>query len=151
MKKDRQSLILDLVAEREIGTQDELIAGLRAHGFAVTQATISRDIRELKLSKISTGNGTYRYVAPHYADHTDGVGFRSMLAGAVRSIVSAQNIIVLRTNSGLAQPVALGIDNLGLPEILGCVAGDDTVIAVARDTETAVETAVRLREILKSV
>ncbi len=151
MKKDRQSMILDLVAEEEIGTQDELIERLRERGLAVTQATISRDIRELKLSKVSTGNGNYRYVAPHFADHTGGAGFRSMLAGAVRTVVSAQNIIVLRTNVGLAQPVALGIDNLGLPEILGCVAGDDTVIAVARDTESAAETAVRLREILKSV
>lgn len=151
MKKDRQTLILDLVSSEEIATQDELIEQLRVRGLAVTQATISRDIRELKLTKIPTGVGSYRYVAPQSGDHAGNSAFRAMIAGAVRSVVASQNIIVLRTNSGLAQPVALGIDNLGLSEILGCVAGDDTVIAVARDTESAAETALRLREMLKSV
>ena len=151
MKKDRQTLILDLVSSEEIATQDELIEQLRVRGLALTQATISRDIRELKLTKIPTGVGSYRYVAPQSGDHADNSAFRAMIAGAVRSVVASQNIIVLRTNSGLAQPVALGIDNLGLPEILGCVAGDDTVIAVARDTESAADTALRLREMLKSV
>lgn len=151
MKKDRQALILDLISSESINTQDALIEHLRMHGFEATQATISRDIRELNLSKVSTGDGSYRYVVPRSAAPAEENSFRSMLVGAVRSVVSAQNIIVLRTNSGLAQPVALGIDNLGLPEILGCIAGDDTVIAVAQDTESAKETTVRLRKILKSV
>ena len=149
MKKNRQEKLLEVISRYEIDTQDELIAILRDNGYEVTQATISRDIRELKITKMPTGKGTYRYVLPKRAEKG---GISSMKLGTtlLDSIVSvdfACNIVVLKTYAGLANAVAAGIDHMNLHQVLGCVAGDDTIMLVTRDAETAEQIADRIRKL----
>lgn len=134
MKNDRQEQIKRLIAEYEIETQDELIEKLRDSGFFATQATISRDIRQLKISKILGANGKYHYTLSSH----DSVRLKgNPYIGSVVSVDHAQNLVVIKTHPGLAQAVAAGIDSVYAEEILGCVAGDDTIIAVARDADVA--------------
>jgi transcriptional regulator of arginine metabolism len=151
MKKHRQEKLLELISHFEIETQDELIDRLREHGYEVTQATISRDIREMKIAKMTTGKGTYRYVLPKQAESTVGMHFSTTLIDSIVSVDHACNIVVLKTYAGLAQAVAVGIDGMNMPQVLGCVAGDDTIMIVARDSEYATVIAERIRELMKSV
>ncbi len=137
MKKGRQEKMLELISQYEIDTQDELIGRLREHGFDVTQATVSRDIRELKISKMTTGKGTYRYVLPRYEQEESGFKLNTTLADSIVSVDYAGNLVVLKTRPGLANAVAVGIDSMNLPQILGCVAGDDTIMIVSRDESSA--------------
>ena len=137
MKRNRQEKMLELISRYEIDTQDELIARLRDCGFEVTQATISRDIRELKIAKMTTGKGTYRYVLPKNVDGAFGLKFNSTLIDSIIGVDHACNVVVLKTYPGLANAVAAGIDSMNLPEILGSVAGDDTIIVVTRNEESA--------------
>ena len=139
MKKNRQEKLIELISRYEIDTQDGLISGLRDHGFDVTQATISRDIRELNITKAPTGDGGYRYVLPTNIDSGE-VSFGSTISGAVVAVDSACNIVVLKTRAGMAQAVAVGIDAVKLPHVLGSVAGDDTIMIVTRDTDSALAT-----------
>ena len=141
--------MLELISKFEIETQDELIERLRECGFEVTQATISRDIRELKISKMTTGKGTYRYVLPKQNTMVPNMKFNSALIDALISIDYACNIIVLKTHAGLANALAVGIDAMHLEEILGCVAGDDTILMVSRSEEAAHRIANRIREMVK--
>lgn len=149
MKRIRQEKMLELISKYEIETQDELIERLRECGFEVTQATISRDIRELKISKMTTGKGTYRYVLPKQNTMVPNMKFNSALIDALISIDYACNIIVLKTHAGLANALAVGIDAMHLEEILGCVAGDDTILMVSRSEEAAHRIANRIREMIK--
>ena len=149
MKKNRQEKLLELISRYEIETQDELIECLREHGYDVTQATVSRDIRELKIAKMTTGRGTYRYVLPKQAPRTAGPGFSATLVDSIISVDSACNIVVIKTYPGLANAVAVGIDNLNFSQILGCVAGDDTIMIATRDYESADMICNRLHELLK--
>lgn len=149
MKRIRQEKMLELISKFEIETQDELIERLRECGFEVTQATISRDIRELKISKMTTGKGTYRYVLPKQNTMVPNMKFNSALIDALISIDYACNIIVLKTHAGLANALAVGIDAMHLEEILGCVAGDDTILMVSRSEEAAHRIANRIREMVK--
>ena len=137
MKSARHEAILRLVSEQTIQTQDELIERLRELGFCVTQATVSRDIRELKLTKILTSQGTYRYVIPASAGAGAITKLNETLLGAITNIDYANNIIVVTTFPGMAQAVAAGIDAEKTPNILGCVGGDDTIIIVTRSEEAA--------------
>ncbi|MBR2020744.1 MAG: arginine repressor [Clostridia bacterium] len=142
MKKNRQEKMLELISDYEIETQDELIERLRAHGYNVTQATVSRDIRALKISKMTTGKGTYRYVLPGgQSDLTGSMNFGSTLTDSIVSVDYALNTVVLKTYSGMAQAVAVGIDGMHQPQILGCVAGDDTILIVSRNEASACEIA----------
>ena len=149
MKRIRQEKMLELISKFEIETQDELIERLRECGFEVTQATISRDIRELKISKMTTGKGTYRYVLPKQNTMVPNMKFNSALIDALISIDYACNIIVLKTHAGLANALAVGIDAMHLEDILGCVAGDDTILMVSRSEEAAHRIANRIREMVK--
>lgn len=149
MKRIRQEKMLELISKFEIETQDELIERLRECGFEVTQATISRDIRELKISKMTTGKGTYRYVLPKQNTMVPNMKFNSALIDALISIDYACNIIVLKTHAGLANALAVGIDAMHLEDILGCVAGDDTILMVSRSEEAARHIANRIREMVK--
>ena len=149
MKRNRQEKMLELISRYEIDTQDELIARLRDCGFEVTQATVSRDIRELKISKMMTGKGTYRYVLPKQTASGSGQKFSAALIDSIISVESACNIVVLKTYPGLANAVAVGIDNLNFSQILGCVAGDDTIMIATRDYESADMICNRLHELLK--
>lgn len=147
MKKNRQEKMLELISGYEIETQDELIERLRDHGYEVTQATVSRDIRELKIAKMTTGKGTYRYVLPKESTAVGGVGFGHTILDSIVGVDHAVNIVVLKTYAGMAQAVAVGIDAMKLSQILGCVAGDDTILVVSRDEATATELAERFRKL----
>ncbi len=150
MKKGRQQKILELITKYEIETQDDLIDMLLVEGYKVTQATVSRDIRDLDLVKIATAGGSYKYVVSHMSKGA--VGGVSLLKNpivhAVTSIECAQNIIVVKTTSGMAQAIATFIDRVPECNILGCVAGDDTIILVTHDNETAQNSADKLRSII---
>ena len=137
MKRIRQEKMLELISKYEIDTQDELIERLRESGFEVTQATVSRDIRELNISKMTTGKGTYRYVLPKQIAPSSNMKFNSALIDALISVDYACNIVVLKTHAGLANAVAVGLDSMHLENILGCVAGDDTIMLVSRSEESA--------------
>lgn len=144
MKTKRQDRIIGLISEHVIETQDELIARLVEEGYSVTQATISRDIRELKISKILGESGKYHYVLPEVTAETARKDLRNTYMASVISVTCGRNIIVVKTHPGLAQAVAAGIDSMHIPELLGCVAGDDTIFAVAHDDENAKQIAARL-------
>lgn len=147
MKTKRHHKIMEIIQNYNIETQEELIDKLRLAGFEVTQATISRDIRELKLAKVMSENGNYKYVLPKPGNQ-DGQHFYSKaLTGSIKSVESASNNVVIKTYSGLANAVAAGIDALHEHEILGCVAGDDTIIIVTRTPDDASGLCRRLRKI----
>ena len=151
MKKNRQEKLLELITKYEIDTQDELIERLRDHGYEVTQATVSRDIRELKIAKMTTGKGTYRYVLPKQPELGTGMKFSTALIDSIISVDHACNIVVLKTYAGLAQAVAVGIDGMNMLQVLGCVAGDDTIMIVSRDEECATIIADRIRMLMKNI
>lgn len=139
MKKSRHEKMLELISKYEIDTQDELMMRLRESGFQVTQATVSRDMRELKIAKMTTGKGTYRYVLPRQADADSGMKLNTTLTDSIISVDYAGHLVVLKTRPGLANAVAAGIDSMNLPQILGCVAGDDTIVIVSREEASAEE------------
>jgi transcriptional regulator of arginine metabolism len=151
MKSSRHEKIIEIIDKYEVETQDELIERLGNEGFNVTQATISRDIRELKLTKISTARGTYRNVKARRASSESNVRFNNALIESILSVDFARNIIVLKTLPGLASAVATGIDSIHLPEILGSIAGDDTIMVVTRDDGCAADIADRLKHMMKSI
>ncbi len=135
MKPKRQEKILEIISERNIETQEDLISALRAEGFNATQATASRDIRQLKLVKV-LDNGVYKYVAPK--SDTDNSGtYNHALFSTITDIKYALNNVVIKTTPGLAQAVAAGIDTLHDADILGCVAGDDCIILVSKTEEAS--------------
>ena len=149
MKNRRQDKILELIVQYDIETQDNLIERLQAAGYPATQATISRDIRELKLSKVMTGAGTYKYVRPSMTETAVNTRVNSALVETITSVDCAGNIVVIRTASGMANAVATGIDTIKSNEILGCVAGDDTIIVVIRDSEVAVQTCEKIKSMIQ--
>ena len=144
MKTKRHDVIRNLIAEHVIETQDDLIAMLAQEGYSVTQATISRDIRELKISKVLGKGGKYHYVLPYVPADSTQNDLHDRYFASVVSVACGRNVIVIKTHPGLAQAVAAGIDGMHIPELLGCVAGDDTIFAVAQDDETAEQIAARL-------
>lgn len=150
MKKNRLDKIIEIITRNEVETQDELISYLKDAGYAVTQATVSRDIRELKLVKVMTGRGSYRYVLPKEDKDIRQLHISHALAETITRAEAAQNMIVLRTYAGMAQAVALEVDHLAHPSILGCVAGDDTIIIVARDTAAATLLSDQMQEMIRS-
>lgn len=137
MKNARQNKILELIEEYEISTQEALIQKLAESGFESTQTTISRDIRQLRLIKGPTGRGTYKYVAPEVRQGNGAPGHNSALIDAVIKVEAAQNIIVVKTLSGMANAIAVCIDSLKINDIIGSVAGDDTILLVLKTIEKA--------------
>lgn len=150
MKGNRQKKILEIVNRFHIETQDDLIDRLMTEGYAVTQATVSRDIRELQLTKTLTSEGTYRYVAPKREEMAVGLKFNATLVDSIVSVECAMNIIVIKTYPGLAQAVAAGVDNLHIAEVLGCVAGDDTIVVVTKNEAAAKSISQRIHVIMKA-
>jgi len=133
MKKQRQDKILELIENYEIGTQEELAARLNEEGFNVTQATVSRDIRQLHLYKALEGDGKHCYVAmPVKWDGAEEMAvterFLTTFRSGFVSMQQAQNILVIRTVSGMAGGVAAALDAMHFPELVGCIAGDDTIM-----------------------
>ena len=152
MKSKRQDKILELISEFEIETQEELIYYLNKYGFEATQATISRDIRELKLTKIVGSAGNYRYAAHSQETvHNASPKFNGVLVDSITKVTYANNIIVLKTFPGLANAIGSGIDAIHSPDILGCVAGDDTVIIVAKSESAAKDVSEKLKHMMRAV
>ncbi len=137
VKLKRQSKIIELIKNEEIGTQEELSDRLREEGYEVTQATISRDIRELNLTKV-TENGRQRYATLASMSEVDNEKYIKILRAGFRSIDTAGNILVINTVSGMAMAVAAAVDSLNFPEVVGCIAGDDTIFCAIKEAgETA--------------
>lgn len=151
MKNKRQEKIISLINKYEIETQEELIGMLCKEGFQVTQATVSRDIRELKLTKVLTGKGSYRYTIPSNNDSVSFIKFNKALANSIVSVDYALNNIVIKTYPGLATAVATGLDSIESEDILGCVAGDDTIIMVVKSENAANHLSARIHALLDSV
>lgn len=148
MKRERQSRILELVSSKDIETQEELVAILKEEGYSVTQATISRDINELRLGKLPGGNGKRKIsVQPTGDVHLTGKYIRVLRDGFV-SMDNAQNILVVRTVSGMAMAVAASLDALHMKEVVGSIAGDDTIMMAIRTTEETKTVMDRIREFL---
>lgn len=135
MKKTRHRKIVEIIERQEVETQEELANQLREAGFAVTQATVSRDIRELKLTKIPTGNGRQKYVVLKQDDNHMGDKYIRVLRDGFSSMDMAQNILVIKTVSGMAMAVAAALDALKLSEVVGCIAGDDTIMVAVRTVD----------------
>ena len=135
MKKIRHRQIVDIINNHDIETQEELASYLKEAGFDVTQATVSRDIRELKLSKVPAGNGKQKYAVLKQDDsHMEDRYIRVIRDGFI-SMDIEQNILVVRNVSGMAMAVAATIDALKFQEVVGCIAGDDTIMVAVRTTE----------------
>ena len=147
MKSERQKKILELIVRYEIETQDELIEKLRTEGFDVTQATASRDIKELKLSKTQTNKGKYRYVRPLAVSNTGEDNFNVAFAASIISVELGENIVVVKTYPGMANALAVCVDSLEHENIIGSVAGDDTILLVSKTDENAVSLAENLKKV----
>lgn len=137
MKSIRHSRILEIIGEHEIETQDELIIKLRESGFDVTQATVSRDIKQLGLIKTSSESGKYRYSAPRRDNASSESKFRNILHETVLSVENAENIVVIKTYSGMANAAAAAVDSLSGERIVGSLAGDDTILVVTKTDASA--------------
>ena len=148
MKGKRQEAILELVKKYEIETQEELAEKLNKSGFAVTQATISRDIRELKLTKIQHG-AKQIYAALTENKYSNSNKYIDILKHSFVSVDMAQNILVIKTASGTAMAVATALDSLHWDEIVGSIAGDDTVMCAIRTVDDTKKLVKRLENILK--
>ena len=149
MKNARQTAILSIIEQNDIETQEELANKLREMGIVVTQATVSRDIKELRLLKVLSGTGGYKYATADKAEHGLSERFVRMFKDSVLSVNSAGNIVVLKTLSGSANVAGEAIDSMRLPEILGTMAGDNTVFAVVQNESVAADTVKRFQEMLK--
>lgn len=149
MKRERHEVVVDLINKYDIETQEELAAYLRQEGFDVTQATVSRDIRELNLSKISAGNGRQKYIILSNDDTGLGDKYIRVLRDGFVSMNMAQNILVIKTVQGMAMAVAAAVDAMKLPEIVGCIAGDDTIMAAIRTVEDTKVVMEKLENIIR--
>ena len=132
MKSERQSLIREIIAAQPVRTQSELADALRAHGLAVTQATVSRDIKDMHLIKVQSEDGEYRYALGDRGDPEVNSRLTHILTESVLSIENAANLFVVRTLSGSAHVAAEAIDSLHWPEVLGTIAGDNTILLIAK-------------------
>lgn len=139
MKYKRQSEILNLIKTYNIETQDDLIARLKEKDYKCTQATVSRDIRELNIVKVATGKNSFKYALPSHETVRYDEKYQYIIQETILSVDVACNTIVLKTLAGMAQAACAAIEALGLNEIVGCIAGDDTIFVMMRSTEKALE------------
>ena len=145
MKNERQQKIIELIETYNIDTQEALILKLKEEGFTVTQTTISRDINQLKLVKAVTADGGYKYIVPDVKRENNRPVMNSVIVDAVISVEAARNIVVVKTHPGMANAVAVCVDSLDHDNVVGSVAGDDTIIIVTRDDDIAKAMEVSLR------
>ena len=148
MKKTRHRKIVEIIEKRDVETQEELAGYLKEAGFAVTQATVSRDIRELKLSKVPTGGGKQKYVILKQDDSHMGDKYIRVLRDGFISMDMAQNILVIKTVSGMAMAVAAALDAIHFHEIVGCIAGDDTIMCAVRSVDDTILVMDKLRKLI---
>ena len=148
MKAKRQALIREIVEAQSIQTQEELAEALRAHGMVVTQATVSRDIKELHLLKVLADDGSYRYATMEKSDSGMNDRLIRMLSDSVVEMNSANNLIVIHTLPGSAHVAGEAVDSLHWPEVLGTIAGDNTILVIARSNEDVDSVLRRFRSIV---
>ncbi len=140
MKSERQEVILNIIKEQDIETQDQLLAELKRKGVKATQATISRDIKSLQLVKELSPQGNYRYVVSERKTSINIANrLNTIFKESVTSFEAAQNIVVIKTMPGLASAACSALDGMDLPEVIGSLAGDDTGLLIMRDSESAQE------------
>ena len=149
MKTKRQTKMLELIKKHDIETQEELSDYLQKEGYQVTQATVSRDIRELKLTKVAMSNGRQKYAALTEANEDLSEKYTRVFRDAFVSMDMAQNILVIKTVSGMAMAVAAAIDAMHLHEIVGCIAGDDTIMCAVRSVDDTIAVMSRLRKLVE--
>lgn len=147
MKYLRQTKILELIAKQKIETQEELSAELKKNGFHVTQATVSRDIKELKLVKIQCGDGTSRY-SESVQESEAAPKYRNILREAVLSADFAGNIAVVKCFAGMGMAAATAVDAMEGSDVVGSIAGDDTILVVLRSEEKAARFTAELKKML---
>lgn len=139
MRDERRRKIIEIIKSRDISTQGELVEELRALGIDAAQATVSRDIRELKLQKELTAKGNYRYAMPAERVVDTEARLRSILRQCVTSVARAQNIVVIKTLPGLAPAACSAVDKMQIKSLVGTIAGDDTAFLAMRDDDAAEE------------
>lgn len=150
MKNNRQTEIMNIVQSMEVETQEQLLEELRARGFSATQATISRDIKELRLVKELTGRGGYRYTqTERKAVGSADARLRNIFKEGVTSVDVAQNIVVVRTMPGLASAACSALDGMDISGMVGSLAGDDTGILIMRDNASAQHFTSEVHKLLK--
>lgn len=149
MKTNRQSKIIEIIQKNEVETQDELSALLEKDGFRVTQATVSRDIRELKLTKILTAGGRQKYAVITDAPENLSKKYERVLREGFLSMDMAQNILVIKTVSGMASAVCAAIDAMKMREIVGSIAGDDTIMCAIRTVDDTYAVMKKIRRIVE--
>lgn len=147
MKLERHSKIVELIGKYEIETQEELAQRLQDAGYQVTQATVSRDIRELKLTKIQGENGRQRYMVMQNQGNFSDKYIRILRDGYL-SMDMAQNILVIKTVSGMAMAVAAALDAIRFYEIVGCIAGDDTIMCAVRSVDDTIVVMDKIRKLV---
>lgn len=150
MKKQRHAKIVELIEKHDIETQEELADFLKEAGFYVTQATVSRDIRELQLSKIPTGDGKQKYIVLRQDDSHLVDKYIRVLRDGLLSMDMAQNILVIKTVSGMASAVAVAVDAMKFKEIVGSIAGDDTIMMAVRTIEDTKVVMEKIHKMLES-
>ncbi|NLO10669.1 MAG: arginine repressor [Clostridiales bacterium] len=151
MKLSRQSKILELINKYDIETQEDLAEGLMKEGYNVTQATVSRDIRELKLTKVALDDGRQKYITIQKTEPGMSEKYTRVLRDGFVSMDMAQNILVIKTVSGMAMAVAAALDALQINSIVGCIAGDDTILCAIRTAQETVTVMEKLNKIIKNV
>ena len=149
MKLERHSKIVELIGKYEIETQEELAEHLKQAGYKVTQATVSRDIRELKLTKVQSENGRQRYMVMQNQTAFSDKYIRILKDGYV-SMDMAQNILVIKTVSGMAMAVAAALDEIHFHEIVGCIAGDDTIMCAVRSVDDTILMMDKLKKLISA-
>ena len=150
MKFQRQAKILELIEHNEIETQEELSTRLRSLGYETTQATVSRDIKDLRLIKILSPSGKYRYAtSTQEAENSFVSRLQNIFRECVTGVDAAQNIVVIKTLPALASAAAMAIDAMRVPKVVGTISGDDTVFIVMRDNESALDFCEDTKNMLK--
>ena len=149
MKTKRHAMIIKIIASQDVETQEELARLLGEQGFQVTQATVSRDIKELRLIKVLTSEGHYKYATVEKAESDLQERFIRLFSNCVLSITNAGNLIVIKTISGSASVAGEAIDSLKWPEIAGSIAGDNTIFLAARDPESAAEASEAINRLIR--
>lgn len=150
MKGQRQQEILDIIIKQEVETQEQLLECLRQRGIVTTQATVSRDIKQLHLVKELTPGGFYKYAVSRQKANPGYDGkLRTIFKQSVTSFDMAQNMVVLKTMPGLANAAGAAIDGMDLPNLVGSLAGDDTVLLIMRSNDVAAEFCRDIREMLR--
>lgn len=148
MKVSRHAKIIELISQYDIETQEELAEYLNRAGFKVTQATVSRDIRDLKLTKVSVGAGKQKYVVHRQEEPEMSEKYIRVLRDGYVSMDMAQNILVIKTVSGMAMAVAVAVDSMKWNEVVGCIAGDDTIMCAIRTVDDTATVMDKIRKIV---